>query len=147
MVEGELRCEQLAYYLEKLNAPKIVWISEDASGIVPGVSYHSPSRQLVGLTLPLDAATGMPIHHSFVPSTATEIAKQMSMPKSTLVYIIMAQPIMEGCPPFILQLFGTNNTFTSQDVQNRWNHMRSELERCVIESLVESRLEHEQLKY
>lgn len=133
MIEGELRCEELASYLEKLHTPKIVWISEDASGIVPGVSYHSPSRQLVGLVLPLDTTTGMPIQRSFIPSTATDIAQQMSKPKATSVYLVMAQPIMENIPPFVLQLFGTDNTFTSQNVQNRWNHIQSELAKYVLE--------------
>lgn len=133
MIEGELRCGELASYLEKLHTSKTVWLSEDASGIVPGVSYHSPSRQLVGLVLPLDTTTGMPIQHSFIPSTATDIAQQMSKPKATSVYLVMAQPIMENVPPFILQLFGTDNTFTSQNVQNRWNHIQSELAKYVQE--------------
>lgn len=127
LIEGELRCKLLAEYLEKLKAPKIVWISEDASGINPGVSYHSPTGQLVGLVLPIDETTGMPIQCSFVPSTATDIVKQMSKPKATLVYIVMAQPIMEGVPPFLLQMFGSDNTFNTQNVHKRWKHIRSEL--------------------
>lgn len=133
IAEGRLRCQELATYLEKLNVPKVVWLSGDAPGIIPGVSYHSPSRQLVGLTLPLDATTGMPIQNSFMPSTAADIAKQMSMPKATLVYLVMAQSIIEGAPPFILQLFGTDNTFTTQNVQNRWNYTRSELAKYVYD--------------
>lgn len=134
ITEGQLRCQELAIYLEKLNAPKVIWISEDASGIIPGVSYHSPSRQLVGLTLPLERTTGMPIQNSFMPSTAIDIAKQMSMPKATLVYLVMAQSITEGIPPFILQLFGTDNKFSTQDVHNRWSHTRSELAKYVFET-------------
>lgn len=132
MIEGDLRVSSLNEYLEKLKAPKVVWISEDASAIIPGISYHSPTGQLVGLALPLDEKTGMPIQRSFVPLSATDIAKQMAKPKATSVYIVMAQPIMEGVPPFILQLFGTDNTFNTQNVQRRWNHIRSELKKYVL---------------
>lgn len=129
IIEGELRCAELADYLKNMDAPMVVWFSEDASGIVPRVSYHSPSSQLVGLVLPTEPTTGMPISRSFKPQKATEVAQQMTQPKSTLVYIVMAQPIMDGVPPFIFQLFGTNNTFTTQDVQRRWNHTLSELDK------------------
>lgn len=74
IMEGELRCIELATYLKNMGAPMVVWISEDASGIVPKVSYHSPSSQLVGLVLPTNPTTGMPISGSFIPRTATEVA-------------------------------------------------------------------------
>lgn len=127
LIEGELRCDALANDLENMGAPMVVWISEDASGIVPKVSYHSPSCQLVGLVLPTDPTSGMPISRSFMPRKAIEIKQQMTQPKSTMVYLVMAQPIMEGIPPFVLQLFGTDNTFTTEHVQQRWNHTLSEL--------------------
>lgn len=126
LFEGELRCAALAKYMERLNVPKIVWLSEDGSGIVPRISYHSPSNQLVGLVLPFDA-TGMPITNSFVVRTAVDITQQMEKPKSTHVYIVVAQPIVVGVPPFILQFFGTDNTFTTQNLLDRWTHTREEL--------------------
>lgn len=122
ILEGELRCEALARYLEKLKVPKKVWLSEDASGIVPRISYHSPSNQLVGLVLPFDANTGIPVSRSFVALTAIDIAQQMEKPKSTQVYIVVAQPIVDGVPPFILQVFGTDNSFTARNVRDRWTH-------------------------
>lgn len=129
LIEGELRCEALVQYLNEMNAPKVVWLSEDGTGIVPKISYHNASSQLVGLVLPIDLATGMPISKSFMPQTATEIAIQMKGTKSTLAYVIMAQSIKEGVPPFVLQIFGTDNTFTTDNMFKRWNHTKNELSR------------------
>lgn len=44
----------------------------------------------------------------------------------------MAQALDERVPPFILQIYGTNNAFTAKDVVRRWSFMKTELERYVI---------------
>lgn len=125
--EGELRCEALVRYLEETNSPKIVWISEDGTGIVPRISYENSSRKLVGLVLPIELKTGMPIVDSFIPQNAEDIAVQMNGTKSTTAYIIMAQPIKEGVAPFVLQIFGTDNTFKTEHMFHRWIHTKQEL--------------------
>lgn len=84
---------------------------------------------MIGLVLPLDQKTGMPITLTFMARTAKEIETNMQKKKSTLVYLVLAQPIKKGIPPFILQLFGTDNRFTTQNVFLRWNHTVKELER------------------
>lgn len=53
----------------------------------------------------------------------------MQYKKSTLVYIVMAIPLKEGVPPFILQLYGTDNRFTAIDVIKRWDHIIHDLKR------------------
>lgn len=110
-----------------MNSPKIVWLAEDGSGIVSKVCYHSPTRQLIGLVLPLDVSTGMPIPCTFIPESANNIIQQINQKKSKLVYLVMAQSIKEGTPPFILQMFGTDNKFTSEDMFRRWNNTKAEL--------------------
>lgn len=130
ITEGELRCQQLSEYLEKLNLPKKVWLSEDASGIVPKVTYQKTTNELIGLVLPTDDRTGMPVSLSFCPHRAKDIEDMMRMNRlSTLVYIIVAQPVAIGAPPFILSLFGTDNTFKSKDVLFRWQHTINQLSR------------------
>lgn len=39
----------------------------------------------------------------------------------------MAQPLDERFPPFVLQLFSSNGSFTSKNVTNRWKHTETEL--------------------
>jgi len=40
-------------------------------------------------------------------------------------YVMMAHPIQHGAPAFFLAVFGTNNSFTANDVQKRWQWMVS----------------------
>lgn len=127
IVEGELRCRELGEYLRKLKAPKQVWICEDASGIVAKVSFDPSTNQLVGLVLPLNH-TGMPVPFSFTPQSLNDIEQQMKQNQwSTLVYLVLAIPIMDNVPPFILQVFGTDNRFKTEDVLLRWKHTKDQL--------------------
>lgn len=123
----------MADYLNKLNAPKQVWLSEDASGVVAKVQYDPTTNQLVGLVLPMDDNKGMPISFSFTPQSMSDIEKLIQEnSKSTHVYIVLAQPIMDNVPPFILQVFGTDNTFKSIHLLLRWQHMKDELAKYVF---------------
>lgn len=130
VIEGELRCNQLNEYLENLKLKKIVWISEDATGIVSNIHYDNISCQLVGFVLPKCPDTGSPIPLSFGARDADDIFKLMSdqdIQRSTLVYLIMAQPMNENTQPFVLQIFGTDNRFSKEDVVKRWANTRNEL--------------------
>lgn len=130
IIEGELRCEQLRKYLENLNAEKAVWISEDGSGIVSNVHYDSIFDQLVGYVLPFGQNTGSPIPFSFNARDADQIIEHMSNPniqRSCLVYLVMAQPLSGRTPPFVLQIFGSDNRFPKEDVVKRWEYTRDEL--------------------
>lgn len=129
IVEGELRCEQLLNHLEKTNSPKSIFLSEDGSGIVQKVVYDAHYNQLIGLVLPFNETNGMPKLFSFKAEGIEEIEKYMKLPQSTLVYIVVAQPMKVGVSPFILQIFGTNNTFDTSSVLKRWAHTESELKK------------------
>lgn len=126
VIEGELRIDELAKHLEKFNSPKTVWLSEDGSGIVSKVAYDSSTNQLVGVVLPTDSNTRFPISFSYTPHNYHDIVQCMEKPHSSLIYLIMAQPVSENVPPFILSLFGTDNGFTTQDVMFRWKHIKNE---------------------
>lgn len=130
IIEGELRAAQLKKYCDDLKVTKDVWISEDGSGVVSNVHYDSVSNQLVGFVLPKNSDTGSPIPFSFGAEDATQIMEHMydsSSHKSSLVYLVMAQPLVENVPPFILQIFGTDNRFPKEEVAKRWNFTQSEL--------------------
>lgn len=126
VIEGELRCRELAVYLDQLKTEKVVWISEDATAIIVKVNYDPVTNQIIGLVLPL-GNNGCPITLAFEANTASEIQEHMKKQKSSIVYLVMAQPLDEKLPPFILQLFGSANSFTAQDVLNRWQYTQSEL--------------------
>lgn len=49
ILEGELRCESLLNYLEATKAPRKVFLSEDASGIVSKMVFDSRNNEIIGL--------------------------------------------------------------------------------------------------
>lgn len=129
IVEGELRCELLCQHLERSSSPKSVFLSEDGSGVVKKVVYDSHSNQLIGLVLPMNEKNGMPIICSFKADSAELIKKHMEEPQSTLVYIVVAQPLNGKAAPFILQIYGTDNKFKAISVLKRWMHTENELKK------------------
>lgn len=129
LIEGELRCKELAEHLERIGAPKCVFLSEDASGLVKKVVYDAKTNQLIGLALPIDSGNGLPKMFSFLATSESTIKQLMEMKQSSLLYTIVAQPMKENAPTFILQLFGTDNTFETKDVTKRWDYTIKELKR------------------
>lgn len=130
IIEGQLRIEELVEYLKSINAKKHIFIAEDASGIIDKINYDPKTNQLVGLVLPIVSKTGMPKPFSFIATSATEIERIMELhAKSTLIYLVLAQPLIEHAPPFVLQVFGTDNKFTSVNVISRWMYIVQELKR------------------
>lgn len=128
IIEGDLRCKELSDYLAQLNAPRLVWLSEDGSGIIQKAVFDTKTNQIVGPVLPLND-NGMPKTFSFIAQTVSDIEKFVQMPTSSLVYVILAQPILLNSAPFVLQIYGTGNKFTAQDVLNRWETTKQELKK------------------
>lgn len=114
-------------YLNQHNAGNDVWICEDGSGLIPKVLYDPASDELIGMTLPIVNGTGCPKRFESTTSNEEEIKKFCSMTKSSHVYLVLAIPLKEGVPPYILQLYGTDNRFNSENVVNRWNYTIEEL--------------------
>lgn len=129
IAEGELRCPELSKYLDEMDRPRHVFLAEDGSGIVTKVSYDPTSNQMVGLVLPMDTQTGIPIKFTYKPKSINDIEEFLKKPKSSHIYIVMAQPIKPNTPPFILQLFGTDNKFSALNVTQRWEYTINELKK------------------
>lgn len=127
IIEGQLRSKELADYIEQVRAPKSVWLAEDGSSIIQKVAYDSKTEQMVGLVLPINQRNGMPISYSFIPKSVEDIEKQLENPMSSHIYLIMAQPIKENVPPFVLLAYGTDNRFIAKDVLKRWEYTKTEL--------------------
>lgn len=129
IVEGELRCGKLREHLEQIGAPMSVFLSEDGSGIVKKVVYDPYSNQMIGIVLPIDERDGMPQICTFKAESIDKMREHLEKPQSNLVYIIAAQPLKEKAPPFILQIFGTDNKFDSKSVLKRWEYTENELKK------------------
>lgn len=129
VVEGKLRCKELSEYLDSMQVEKRIWISEDATAITSNVTYDPSTNQLVGIVLPTDKKNGCPIPLSFEAKNERVIKEYLNHTQSHFVYLIMAQPLNEKIPPFVLQMFGTNSEFKSKDVIARWNSTKLELKK------------------
>lgn len=130
IVEGKLRSKE--DYLTQRNADLDVWISENGSGIIPKIQYDPMHDELVGMTLDIDERNGCPQKFVSTAKDAEEIKKFMKLEKSRLVYIVLAIPLNEEIPPFILQLYGTNNKFNTTSVVRRWIHTVEELKEYIL---------------
>lgn len=131
--EGHLRVDELKQYLLKNNYPLTVFLSEDATGIVKRVEYSSNYNLISGLVLPL-GTNGIPISDSFLANKFENILNYIkNNNRASLVYVILAQPLEPGASPFCLAAFGIDNTFTADDILNRWKFTIDQLENNSIQ--------------
>lgn len=133
LVDGVLRCEALAQYLNKRNLPLIVSLSEDATRINGRVQYDSSLNEIVGFVLPTDNETGMPIAHSFPARSCEEIIEHFTSSNAiaNFVNVIMAQPLA-NVRPFCLLLFSSDGKYSAENVMNRWKFITSQLAKIGI---------------
>lgn len=127
IIEGEIRSQQLSNYLDHHKTTRYVWLSEDATAIISKVIYDPATNQLVGLVLPTNKVTGCPTSFSYLAQNAEMIKKHLEERRSTVVYLVMAQPLDERVPPYVVQLFGSDNRFDTEDVVKRWKFTVDEL--------------------
>lgn len=112
-----------------------MWLSEDATGVIPKIVYDIASSQLIGQVLPIDENTGISITKTYMALSYEDIKKHLtdeSANKSILAYIVVAQPSDEKSPPFLLSIYGTDNKFKSAQIMNRWKFVRAELAKYVF---------------
>lgn len=80
-------------------------LCEDGTGINVKIEYDPISNQLVGVVLPFNSKTGLPESFTFVANSAEDMQRIIKFPKSTHVYVVLAQPLKDHAPPFVLQIF------------------------------------------
>lgn len=136
ITEAVLRCDELKVYLEERNLPLVVSLLEDGTRIVDRVQYCAVTNQLIGLVPPIRNETGMPIPFTRPARNASEILQHFSKEHSVSSYlnVVMAQPI-GSAPPFCLLVFGSDNTYSANDVINRWNYITLQLKKIGIDTL------------
>ncbi|XP_077255609.1 uncharacterized protein LOC143893763 [Temnothorax americanus] len=122
IIEGDMRVTELEKFLHMRKLPFYVWLSEDATRITGRIQYDSKSNQLVGFPLPLNN-DGMPVTHSFTATCAKKIEEYFSTNSpASLLYVIIAQPLVYQAPSFCLCLYSTDNKFEADDVIKRWSY-------------------------
>lgn len=139
VIEGELRSNGLVNYLNERNQKLFVVISEDATRVENRIQFDSRLNQLIGLVLPTNELSGMPVPFAYQAGTANEILQHLSNGGQTASFVntIMAQPIgnTNNAAPFCLSVFGTDGRYTSENVSRRWKYASEELSQkdvCVL---------------
>lgn len=136
ITEGVLRGDELKVYLKERDLPPVVGLSKDGTRIEDRVQYCAVTNQLIGFVPPINSETGMPMPFSRPARNANEIINHFTNEHSisTFLNVVMAQPI-GNAPPFCLLVFGSNNTYTTKDVINRWNYITLQLKKIGIDTL------------
>jgi hypothetical protein len=125
--EGVVRAEELRKFLDARKLSRYIWLSEDATRIVPKIEFDSTNNELVGLELPLNE-DGMPIVSFFKARTAQQMKNFVdSFQTTSYLYVMMAQSMDANSPSFCLSVFGTSNKFTSEIVLKRWRKVKDDL--------------------
>lgn len=120
---------ELKKFLIRNKYPFDICWSEDATRITGGVEYKSSTDSLSGLVAPMDI-NGMPLQKIFHCSSPAKVIEDMRKhPVGRNVHVCMAQPMMKNSAPFCTLFFCTDNKFSSQDVMNRWNWIKTELDK------------------
>lgn len=134
ILEGIPRMDELYFYLTNRNLPLSVSLSEDATRIVGRIQYDSATNQLIGFAIPINKGNGMPVPFAFPARNADEILSHFSNQNITSQHlnVMMAQPLAD-VPPFCLMIYGSDNTYTTREVINRWNYIVAELKQRNIE--------------
>lgn len=117
--EREININGILKYFNDKKLPKIVWLSEDQTKIVERIKYNPAFNTLEGLSPPLND-NGVPILNYNLTETAFDIKNLISKyPKSTLINIVMIQPLEDNSASFCLLAYGTINKFTAVDVAKK----------------------------
>lgn len=134
--ESVIRFSELSEFLEARNLPKIIWISEDATGITGRIHYSSSTDTISGFVSPFDPTTGYPAQNCFPATSAAQIQTYfMENNRANYAYATLAQCPVDNAPFFCLNVFGTNNKFTYEDTLRRWNYLEAEATKFGIQIL------------
>uniref|UniRef100_A0A1B0CXZ1 Uncharacterized protein n=1 Tax=Lutzomyia longipalpis TaxID=7200 RepID=A0A1B0CXZ1_LUTLO len=138
-VEGVCRFDELNVFLEQRNLRKQVWIGEDATSLTGRIEYDSRTDTLIGFSSPLDPDTGFPIPYSFPATTFKDIIKALDNNHAAkYVNVLMARSTDKvKSPAFCLAVYGTDNSFSAEQVLQRWNFIKDELAKRGIEMLAQ----------
>lgn len=110
----------LKNYLLENNYPFVVMLVEDGTKILQQVQYDARTDSLTGCVSPLNE-NGIPVQGLFEAGDAYAVANYLEDYKlADTAYVQLALPLAIGAAPFVIYYAGTDNTFRSNDVVNRW---------------------------
>jgi len=131
--EGYVALRELKVFLEKKNLPNHVIISEDQTALVTRIRYWLSTNQIVGTVLNTDRNTGFPMPNQNVVNSVGDIENIFKNGiEAKNAYVYMAQPLAPEAPAFCISIFGSDNTFSHEDVMKRWKFLKEEANKLDI---------------
>ncbi|CAF4445909.1 unnamed protein product [Rotaria socialis] len=109
-------------YIAASDNPEAWFVAEDATAVVPKVTYDIKSNTFIGFSLPLDS-NGLPIQNSYSTDSFTRLEEWYSdIKRATLLNAYLIQPLSSSfhISPYIFAAYGTDNKSESADVISRW---------------------------
>ncbi|KAJ8681009.1 hypothetical protein QAD02_016796 [Eretmocerus hayati] len=127
-VDGEFEIRGLKEFLKARKLPPNVWISESVTKCVQRFQYNARDNEVAGFVRHLDE-NGMPRAHTFRMRSVDDLKRYLKDEKpASILYCYMAQPIAVDAPPYCLALFGSDESFSSEDCLKRWDTIARLLE-------------------
>lgn len=128
LTEGDFNYTGAISYFKSVEAT-LGFIAEDATSVVPKISYDTKSNTFVGFSLPLDNF-GFPIKNSYSTESFNQLEEWYSdIARAKLLTAYLIQPLSSSInklSPYLLAAYGTDNTFRSADVISRWHRIHQE---------------------
>ncbi|CAF4340856.1 unnamed protein product, partial [Rotaria magnacalcarata] len=121
LTEGLSNYDGILKYFN-MNQSILGFVAEDATAVVPKVTYDTKSNTFIGFSLPLDS-NGLPIQNSYSTDSFTRLDEWYSdVKRATLLNAYLIQPLSSSLhiSPYIFAVYGTDNKFESSDVISRW---------------------------
>jgi len=137
--EGEINLKVLVeFFSQHADLPKVVCVSEDATAINKRREYDRKTNSIIGSSGFLNE-DGLPEPTDFIVKKAEDITSHFDrFEPATVAFVVVANPICGDFPGIRIAAFGSNNKFTSIDVQKRANAIERELKKEGIEMLIYS---------
>ena len=112
--------------LKRFKAPHFINIHLDDTTIINKIEYDQLTGRFVGFCLPLKEC--LPPCNAFCLKTFEEIKSAFdSQTVAKYAHCIIAQPIDVASPSFVLFVLGTDSTYTSNIIVQRWIYIEKEL--------------------
>jgi hypothetical protein len=128
LTEGMFNYEGLCNYFN-LNQSTLGFVAEDATAVVPKVTYDASSNTFIGFSLPLNN-NGLPITNAYSTDSFSCLEQWYSdTPRAKSLNACLVQPLtcsLNSSSPYLLAAYGTDNTFEASDVISRWHRIHQE---------------------
>ncbi|KAJ1518923.1 hypothetical protein ONE63_011465 [Megalurothrips usitatus] len=123
VVECVLSIPELVSFLDKRNLPREIIVSIDATAVSQRVQYDPKTNQVCGLKPALNSC-GLPVALSFPAVSAAKIKEFIDNNSvSTVAFVIMARPHAANAPAFCLSLYGSDNKFSTSQVDSSLQYL------------------------